>query len=207
LSIDNSGRYFLVIPFECIIKEKVTSEKCALDPGIRKFQTLYSNTEVKKITTNYDLLRKLKDKISLLAKLRTTKKITNRVYQKHSKKMWRGHKDLVDDLQHKLCNYLSNNYNIVYLPKFESQKLNKTCNFNIFNIQHYSFKERLRIKLSEYSGTLIDCTEEFTSKTCTRCGTLNDVGSSEVFNCSRCKLCIDRDVNGARNIYLKCIVS
>ena len=211
LSIDNSNRYYLIIPFECSIKGKLNDEKCSLDPGIRKFQTLYSKTEVKKITTNYELLRKLKNKISLLSKLRTTKKIRNNTYKKHSRKMWRDHKDLIDDLQHKLCNYLSNNYNIVYLPKFESQKLtkkmNKTCNFNILNLQHYLFKERLRFKLSEYSGTLIDCTEEFTSKTCTQCGVLNDVGSSEVFNCSKCKLCIDRDINGARNIYLKCIVS
>ena len=37
------------------------------------------------------------------------------------------------------------------------------------------------------------CTEEYTSKTCGRCGELNDVKA----------LVIDRDVNGARNIYIK----
>ena len=48
------------------------------------------------------------------------------------------------------------------------------------------------------------CTEEFTSKTCTRCGQINEVGGSEIYKCSGCKLTLDRDINGARNIYLKC---
>lgn len=53
-------------------------------------------------------------------------------------------------------------------------------------------------------GELIDCTEEYTSKTCTRCGRINhNLGSNKVFTCASCKLIIDRDINGARNILLK----
>jgi putative transposase len=84
-----------------------------------------------------------------------------------------------------------------------TKRLGKVTNFNLLNLQHYRFKERLRFKCVEYSSKLVDCTEEYTSKTCTRCGTLNEVGSSEVYRCSKCNLTIDRDVNGARNIYLK----
>ena len=74
------------------------------------------------------------------------------------------------------------------------------------NLQHYKFKERLRFKCSEYGSTMVDCTEEYTSKTCTRCGILNNkLGSSEVFRCPHCKLEIDRDINGSRNIFLKCL--
>ena len=47
------------------------------------------------------------------------------------------------------------------------------------------------------------CTEEYTSKTCGRCGELNDVKALDVYSCNKCKLVIDRDVNGARNIYIK----
>jgi len=72
------------------------------------------------------------------------------------------------------------------------------------NLQHYKFKGRLRHKCKEYSSKLKDCTEEYTSKTCTRCGQINEVGCSEIYKCSGCKLVIDRDINGARNIYLKC---
>ena len=49
-------------------------------------------------------------------------------------------------------------------------------------------------------------TEEYTSKTCGVCGTINNVGSKEVFTCSKCNLVIDRDINGTRNIYIKSCV-
>lgn len=207
LSHEN-GRWYLLIPFESKIKKNSSKEHCALDPGIRKFQTIYSEKEIKKITTNYESLRKLKDKISKFAKLRSGKKISKVIYSRKMKKLWTKHKDLVTDCHSKLSNYLAKNYILIYIPKFESQKLtkkmNRTCNFNILNLQHYKFRERLKNKCIEYSSTMKICTEEYTSKTCTRCGQLNEVGSSEIYKCGSCKLTIDRDINGARNIYLKC---
>ena len=114
---------------------------------------------------------------------------------------------MVTDFQFKLCNYLSQDYSEIYLPKFESQKLTKnlgkTTNFNLLNLQHYQFKERLKFKCSENGSLCTICTEEYTSKTCTRCGTIVNVGTSEVFKCTECELEIDRDINGARNIYIK----
>ena len=48
------------------------------------------------------------------------------------------------------------------------------------------------------------CTEEFTSQTYTRCGERDtELGDAHTFNCDNCKLVIDRDVNGARNILIK----
>jgi transposase len=47
-------------------------------------------------------------------------------------------------------------------------------------------------------------TEENTSKTCTGCGKKKeDLGSSEVYKCEKCKIKIDRDVNASRNICIK----
>lgn len=71
---------------------------------------------------------------------------------------------------------------------------------------HYKFKELLRHKMNMNGNELIDCTEEYTSKTCTRCGRLNHLlDSSKTFTCpyKDCNLKIDRDIGAARNIYLK----
>jgi len=46
--------------------------------------------------------------------------------------------------------------------------------------------------------------EEYTSKTCSNCGTLeNKLGNKDILKCKSCGLCIDRDTNGARNILIK----
>lgn len=47
-------------------------------------------------------------------------------------------------------------------------------------------------------------TEEYTSKTCGRCGSIHAAKMhSRTLNCFRCGYVVNRDVNGARNIFLK----
>ena len=41
------------------------------------------------------------------------------------------------------------------------------------------------------------------SKSYSRCGILNNVGSRDVFTCSSYLLIVDRDINGVRNIAIK----
>ncbi len=45
--------------------------------------------------------------------------------------------------------------------------------------------------------------EYLTSKLCSGCGEYNDVGKSKIYEYSTCKLKIDRDINGAKNIGMK----
>jgi transposase len=69
---------------------------------------------------------------------------------------------------------------------------------------HFKFKVLLRYKLARVGGRLVDCEEEYTSKTCSSCGTVNDtLGGDRVFRCSACHVRLDRDVNAARNILIK----
>ena len=71
-------------------------------------------------------------------------------------------------------------------------------------LSHYKFKKRL-LEMGESNGCkIIICNEAYTSKTCGKCGNIKDnLGGSREYNCQRCGLIIDRDYNGARNIYLK----
>ena len=85
---------------------------------------------------------------------------------------------------------------------------NRDCNRNMLQLKHYRFKERLKdIYSLLHDSEVIVCTEEYTSKTCGRCGKLNNsLGKSEYFKCPSCDLKIDRDVNAARNIYIKSVL-
>ena len=59
-------------------------------------------------------------------------------------------------------------------------------------------------KAKEYNIKIVEKGEPFTSKTCGNCGQLNyKLGTLEKFNCSKCNLSIDRDINGARCILLR----
>ena len=73
----------------------------------------------------------------------------------------------------------------------------------MLTMSHYQFKEMLRMKLNARGGRLIDCTEEYSSKTCTLCGRINyKLKSEKVYKCTSCPNVMDRDVNAARNIFL-----
>jgi putative transposase len=75
----------------------------------------------------------------------------------------------------------------------------------IFNsLSHFQFKMKLKYQCLKWQRKLHIVNESYTSKTCGRCGNINnELGSSKSYKCSKCHLEIDRDINGARNIYLK----
>jgi transposase len=66
--------------------------------------------------------------------------------------------------------------------------MSRKTNRDLFQLKHYTFLERLN-----------------TSKTCGNCGILNDIGSREMYDCKGCLYRVDRDINGSRNIMIKCI--
>ena len=62
--------------------------------------------------------------------------------------------------------------------------------------------------MNQQQSTWFQCVkqvgEAYTSKTCSECGYLRyNLGGSKVFRCDECASVMDRDVNGAKNIFLK----
>ena len=211
LGIKN-GDWHLYVPVKVKVRKKKSKfgSTCALDPGVRKFQTIYSQEMVTKIPIEKEIIKKYQNKLDILNSLRNKKIIKRNHYTRRQKRTYKKISNLIDDLHFKTIDFLSKHYDSVIIPIFESQEMvmknrNRNCNRNLLQLKHYRFKERLKDKfdLIERTG-VIECTEEFTSKTCTRCGVINNsLGSSEFFKCASCGLEIDRDINGARNIYLK----
>ena len=192
--------FYLCIPVEeQKIENGLKNEIIALDPGTRTFMTGYDpDGNIIEYNRRDNLLNKLKDKLSLLQSKR--KKRIKIVRQKI--------KNCVDELHWQTINNLTMNYKKVLLPHFESQKMsmkshNKILNRDFNILSHYKFKQRLYYK-SIVNGTKIyDVGEEYTTKTCTNCGNINNVGSDKEICCNKCSIIIERDYNGARNILLK----
>jgi putative transposase len=49
--------------------------------------------------------------------------------------------------------------------------------------------------------------EAYTSKTCSFCGCLTNVGDSKIYTCQECKQVVDRDINASKNILMKGILT
>ena len=71
---------------------------------------------------------------------------------------------------------------------------------------HYRFKLFLKQSAARRGCTVVDVTEEYTSKTCTRCGHVHTkLGGSKKFTCPECGHTLPRDFNGAFGILLKAL--
>jgi len=204
-----NNQWFLIIPSKKTGNTDMPKfEVCSLDPGVRTFQTMYAEDKVIKISVNHDLIRKLQIKIDLFRSLRSKKIITQCRMKRRERKIYTKINNLIDDLHYKTIRELTKEYQFILLPSFESQDMamkNKYGNRNLLQLKHYLFKERFKNVCSLLKNTeLMICSEEFTSKTCGKCGFINkELGASKVFRCLSCNLIIDRDVNGARNIFIK----
>ena len=213
-----TGKYYLCIPQHKITTKRKKTRTCALDPGVRTMLTGYDpDGFIFELGLNIDLIVKrwlIAD--HLQAKLRHFKGRRNTRYnlKKQQLGILEKIKRMMKDCHHKISKWISEHYDRVLLPKFETgemvQKLNRVIGRStarkMLGWSHYMFKETLRIKMERRGGILIDCTEEYTSKTCTSCGRLNHIlGSSKTFRCPYvdCNFKIDRDIGAARNVYLK----
>lgn len=188
----------------------------ALDPGERTFQTGY---DVNGMTVEWGdgdkrrfyALQHYADKLQS-----KWSKETNSWKKNRQKRAW--HKMLikirnkVNECQRKLVSFLSRCYSIILLPEYKTslitrkgtRKIGKKTSRNIYTWAHYRFRELLKAKVNSINGCeLIICDEAYTSKTCGKCGTIVNIGSSKTFKCTHCQFRCDRDVNGARNILLR----
>ena len=204
-----NNQWFLVAPIN-VKEEKIEQKKeyCALDPGSRSFQTIYSETCVEQIKINKEIIKKLQVKLDHFKSLRDKKLIQKQSFKNRERRIYIKINNLMDELHHKTINYITKEYKSIIIPSFESQDMvknsnNRYLNRSLLQLKHYQFQQRLKSKCEVRGCRMEICTEEYTSKTCGRCGELNDVKALDVYSCNKCKLVIDRDVNGARNIYIK----
>ena len=75
-----------------------------------------------------------------------------------------------------------------------------------YKLKFFSFHQRLIYKCQLNNCNYKKVDESYTSKMCSKCGTIDaNLGGKKMYNCinEKCKLKIDRDVNGCRGIFLK----
>ena len=208
---DSLGDFYIAVP----IKETVKFEESfddrpvvSIDPGCRKFLTTYTpdGTTFMIGETVPKKHKEMLEEIDRLAKYKGSQKRRRRLY------LLKKLRDFRDELHFKSCNFLSKTYSVVLIGKLEVPKLVERDNRQLrtktvrqmLSLSHGLFLTRLEHKCRYQKTLCAPVNESYTSKTCGSCGYLNDrLGSSETFDCPCCGCCIDRDINGARNILLR----
>ena len=203
-----NGRYFLCIPKDIAVKrpENQRLSACALDPGVRTFQTVFSKEICSKIG-EHDFQRIFRYCYALDKLISRKKKERSNKFNKAMKRIRWKIRDLIDEIHNKTALFLCKMFDVIYLPTFKTQnmvcKLRHKTSRAMLGWAHYRFKKKIKAKAEEYSCTVVDCNESYTSKTCGCCGTENNIGDKEVWTCKHCGCVHDRDINGARNVLFK----
>ncbi|MEQ8755781.1 MAG: transposase [Coleofasciculus sp. G1-WW12-02] len=215
------GRWFICYAIDAPRPEPLKSELAiALDPGVRTFLTGFDGSEIWEIG-KYDMgriyrlashLDKLMSRMAL-AKGRKSKRLRYRLRQA-AQKIRIKIRNLVSELHKKAANYLCTKYKVIFLPTFEvknmvkrgKRRLSTKTARKLVTWSHYRFKLSLKHQAAKYGCVVVDVTEEYTSKTCSKCGHIHTkLGGNKQFVCPSCGHAIGRDINGAFNILLKAL--
>jgi len=229
----DKGRWFIQVQQHIELNTEIQGAvKCVgVDPGVRTFATCFSNDEAMIVGANF-----VKEKLAPLM-LRVDKMIGQRQKILNTQKgvkfldmpQWARDRivcfdneinrlkckkdDLTLDLHNRLAFELVSNYDVIFLPTFETRSMvtrkNKkvrtirrnTCR-QMLDLNHYGFKLRLKWYAKKFGKHVVDCNEAYTSKTRSWNGEIDSkLGSSKTIKGAG--FTVDRDINGARGILLK----
>lgn len=221
---DRCGDFWLIVQEEVKNStfggDKDDLNVCALDPGVRTFNTVVDSNgnvlefapgdigRIYRLCSHMDKLQSRAFDMSINSKKRYR---LRRAWHRMIRKI----KNLVLDIHRKAVCELTSRYDVVFIPEFNtkgmvnkaSRKIGSKTSRAMMTWSHYRFRQMLKSKAVLTGTNVVVVTEEFTSKTCSCCGLIkNDLGRSKIYNCRACKRIIDRDENGARNILIKSII-
>ena len=219
LITNDRGAFYLIltrdVQRDLSTRVQKPSHMISLDPGVRTFQTAYSDdgTVYKFGEYTQKKIKNLYERIDKFKSLRASSKGRKKRHIDHRlKKLGRKLRNIVKELHNKTARFLVN-YPVIILPEFgtskmqESETLESSTKRMMNSLSPYKFKVLLNYMATKYGSKVINTTEEFTTKSCGCCGKLNDVKGNKIYKCKYCDYECDRDFNGARNIMIKNLTS
>ncbi len=214
--IKDGTHFYLCVSYSVITQKREPSGRViALDPGIRTFLTYFSETgfgwighhainKIQRLCAHLD---------DLLSRASQCPRPRRRNMRRAANRMRQKIHNLVDELHKKTARWLVDNFDIILLPTFETQdmskrnkrKLRKKSVKQMLTLSHFRFKQYLKHKAKETSIVVIDVNEAWTSKTVSWTGKIVDkLGGAKVIKDFAGNV-MDRDLNGARGIFLRAL--
>ena len=118
--------------------------------------------------------------------------------------------DYTNQLHWELINSLLSKNDIVFLGDIKSHDIvkkgsNKYLNQEFNDLKFFIFKQRMKYKACLAGKKVIMVNEYLTTQGCSECGVLTkpSVDDPRIHDCIDCGAISDRDINSAKNIYMK----
>lgn len=203
----NKDIFTLLVPEDLNNQNKKRKkEYISIDPGLRTFLTCISDNQVIEIGSNIG-----KELGNINRRIEKYDKIENKKIRDRYKTLLREKiKNRVRDMHYKIINFLQK-YKNIFIGKWstksiiskKSSVLNKEQKKLAQNISYYIFLQRLKHKGKINENNVVITEENYTTKLCSKCGNKKNIGRSKIYECRKCNLKLDRDINSARNIFMK----
>jgi hypothetical protein len=129
-------------------------------------------------------------------------------------------RQLVDECHRQVANDLLSRFDTVLIPVFESSKmaaheqegggrrrLTHASTRALLGWAHFRFRERLKHAALLRGKEVVVVDEAYTTKGCSRCGTITEIGGSKTFRCAQCGFEAPRDPKSARDILAKHVLA
>jgi IS605 OrfB family transposase len=208
-------QYTLLIPIKEEPIENINKESnlISLDPGLRTFMTGVSEDGGIKIGDNINNI--IEKEIIKINKLKNNNILNKKKIKKKERRINKKISNKIDELHWQTANFLVKKYNTILLGDMSAKSI--VCkNNNILRptqkqaclrTKYYMFRQRLEYKCRQYKTNYYLVNESYTSRLCSYCGNDNvNLKGLHIYNCKNCDHIIDRDFNGARNIYIKHLI-
>jgi len=203
-------KYTLLVPHKYEYKKEEKKYKTiSLDPGLRTFMTGLSENNSLKIGNN--IFSYINKKIRYLNKLKLNKNIPKKIIKKNEKLINRKIYNKIDELHWKTIKYLTDNYTNILLGDMSAKSivshnrsvLSKSGRTSCLKMRFFDFRKRLEYKCKRNGNNYKLINENYSSKTCSNCGNYNyKLTKEKIYNCSKCYITLDRDINACRNIFM-----
>jgi putative transposase len=215
LSRDARGNYYASFVAQCAEKQRNPAGVVAFDLGIKtlatgineqgKFYHIGGFKGVQWYNRQLDKIRSKRDK----CKKKSRRSIRlSQVYKRVSEKKRRKKNDCLHKASHLIAHKLVERTVVVgdlsqrQMVTKQHVERKKSLNRAVYNEWGvYTFVQMLTYKCVLYGKELVELDERDTSKTCSQCGTKQDMPlSKRTYRCTECGLVMDRDENSAINI-------
>lgn len=199
-----AGRFFVSLN----VREEaelppVNHRVVGIDLGIKTLATLSSG----KIFENPRALSRNLKSLKRIQRRHSRKKKGSQNRKKHKLKLQKKHVNISNirkDSLHKATSSIINENQVIILEdlKVANMVKNRKLSRAISDVGFYEFRRQIEYK-AIWSGREVYLADTFypSSKTCSSCGNKKDISLNDrVYNCDKCSLEIDRDLNASLNL-------